>query len=252
MKNRIALAFLAVVGLSSFSACKAEEKPYAPKPVYSGKKANLPAVPSLPNKAKKEGDAYTVWGAIHDLRNEVHSKDFEGKEVTIVGYIVKTNYAVACQDDKAQGEREDPCVPKCAVHKTGKADPEGCTAPIPAFWVAESPDEKDFKTKAIPAKGWASNPASLFSMVEEIDAKAEKAELVDTFTQNKLPNPLPNVGAKVRITGNYGVTGATSSRGSESNPRTGIFKVTKLEYVEPPKLHAFLPGQTLRTPDVKK
>ncbi len=252
MKSRIAFAFLAVLGLPLLASCKADEKPYVPKPAYSSKKANLPAVPTLPNKAKKEGDAYTVWGAIHDLHNEVHAKDFEGKDVTIVGYIVKTNYTEACKDEKAAAENEEPCVPKCAVHKTGKADADDCKAPIPAFWLAESPDEKNYKTKAIPAKGWASNAAALFMMVEEIDSKGDKAEIVDTFTQNKLPNPLPNVGAKVRVTGTYGVTGATSSRGSESNPRTGIMKVTKLEYVEPPKLHAFLPGQTLRNASVKK
>jgi len=252
MKSCTAFAFVTLAGLSFLAGCKAEEKPYQPKPAYSGKKPNLPAVPSLPNKAKKEGDAYTVWGAVHDLRNEVHSKDFEGKEITVVGYIVKTNYAVQCQDEKVQGDNEEPCVPKCAIHKTGKADPEGCTAPIPAFWIAESADEKDYKTKAIPAKGWASNPASLFTMVEEVDAKGDKAEVTDTYTQAKLPNPLPNIGAKVRVTGTYGVTAGTSSRGSESNPRTGIIKVTKLEYVELPKQHAFLPGQTLRNPDVKK
>jgi len=251
MAHRTAFALLAGLGLSFLSGCREKEITYTPKPAYSGKKANLPAVPTLPNKAKKEGDAYTVWGAIHDLRNEVHTKDFEGKEVTIVGFIVKTNYANACADEKQQGENEEPCVPKCAVHKQGKADPEGCIAPIPAFWIAESADEKDFRTKAIPAKGWASNFAALGSMVEEIDAKEDKAELLDTYTQAKLPNPLPNVGAKVRITGNYGVTAATSSRGSESNPRTGIIKVTKLEYVEKPKKHAFLPGQTVRSADVK-
>jgi hypothetical protein len=250
MVNRSALVLLAA--LSFVAGCSEKEVTYTPKPAYSGKKPSLSAVPTLPNKAKKEGDAYTVWGAVHDLRNEVHAKDFEGKEVTIVGYIVKTNYANACADEKAPGENEEPCVPKCAVHKQGKADPEGCNAPIPAFWIAESADEKDYKTKAIPAKGWASNFAALFSMVEEIDTKNEKAELMDTYTQSKLPNPLPNVGAKVRITGNYGVTAATSSRGSESNPRTGIIKVTKLEYVDPPKQHAFLPGQKIRNADVKK
>lgn len=251
MMNRTALVLVAGLGLTLLPACKKEEKPYAVKPAYSGKKPNLPSVPSLPNKAKKEGDAYTVWGAIHDLHNEVHAKDFDGKEVSIVGTIVKTNYSVACKDDLKQAKDEDECVPKCAIHKQGKADPENCIAPIPAFWIAESAGEKDYATKAIPAKGWASNFAAVFSMVEEIDQKGDKAEILDVYTQTKIPNPLPNVGAKVKITGSYGVTAATSSRGSESNPRTGIMKVTKVEYLEPPKQHAFLPGQTIRNVDVK-
>lgn len=251
MAKRSAFILIGGLGLSLLGGCGSKEVQYEPKPTYSGKKPNMPAVPTLPNKSKKEGDAYTVWGAIHDLRSAVHSKDFEGKEVNFVGYVVKTNYATACQDENRQGDKEDPCVPKCAVHKQGKADPEGCIAPIPAFWIAESADEKDFRTKAIPVKGWVSNYAALYAMVEEIDSKGDKAELVDTYTQSKLPNPLPNLGAKVRVTGNYGVTAATSSRGSESNPRTGIIKVTKIEYVEKPKQHAFLPGQSVRNADVK-
>jgi hypothetical protein len=252
MTTRTAFAILAGLALSTLAGCGNKERPYQPKPAYSGKKANLPAVPALPNKAKKEGDAYTVWGAIHDLRSEVHAKDFEGKEVSIVGFIVKTNMETACQDDKKPAEGEDPCVPKCAVHKQGKADADDCAPPIPAFWIAEHADEKDFKTKAIPIKGWASNFAAVFSMVEEIDNKDDKAELVDTYSQNKLPNPLPNLGAKVKVTGTYGVTAATSSRGSESNPRTGILKVTKIEYLEKPKLRSFLPGMKIRTAENKK
>ncbi len=239
------------LALSSLAGCGAEDKGYAPKPAYSGKKAGLPTVPALPNKSKKEGDAFTVWGAMHDLRSEVHGKDFDGKETSIVGYIVKTNYEAGCADEKKQGESEEPCVPKCAIHKMGKEDPDGCIAPIPAFWIAEHNDEKEYRLKAIPVKGWASNFAAVYSMVDEIDSKDEKAEITDTFLQIKLPNPLPAAGAKVKVTGAYGITAATSSRGSESNPRTGIFKMTKLEYIEPPQKRVVLPGMKVRNPDKK-
>src|SRR5438105_4991199 len=136
-----------VLGLAlALWGCGPGEQPYQPKPAYSGgKKANLPTVPALPNKSKKEGDAFTVWGAMHDLRSEVHAKDFEGKEVNLVGYIIKTNYDIACKDEKKFGDGEEPCVPKCAIHKQGKADADDCIAPIPAFWIAEHGDEKDYK-----------------------------------------------------------------------------------------------------------
>src|SRR5438067_197310 len=136
MTTRTALALLAGLALLT-PACSQEEKTYPPKPAYSGKKANLPPVPALPNKSKKEGDAYTVWAATHDLRSDVHRHDFDGKEISLVGYIVKTNYDAACADEKKPGETEDPCVPKCAIHKQGKADTDDCNAPYPGFWIAE-------------------------------------------------------------------------------------------------------------------
>ena len=91
-------------------------------PAFSGRKANLPAVPTLPAKAIKQGDAYTVYGAMHHLRSRVHNADVNGKDITHVGYIVKTNLADA---------------PECAVHKTGKGDKDDCKAAVPAFWIAD-------------------------------------------------------------------------------------------------------------------
>ena len=51
-----------------------------------------------------------------------------GKDITITGYIVKTNL---------------PEAPACAVHKTGKGDKEDCKAAVPAFWIA---DEQQLRT----------------------------------------------------------------------------------------------------------
>ncbi len=251
ISRTIALGAALAAALSGWG-CGPKEQPYQQKPAYSGKKANLPAVPALPNKSKKEGDAYTVWGAMHDLHSEVHMHDFDGKEVSLVGYIVRSNVEAQCKDDKKFGDGEEPCVPKCAIHKQGKADPDDCVAPIPAFWIAEHNDEKDYKAKAIPIKGWSSNFAAIFSMVEKIDTDDEKAEIMDNIMGTKLPNPLPAVGAKVKVTGNYGVTAATGSKGSESNPRTGIMKMTKIEYIEVPEKRAVLPGMKVRNPNNKR
>ena len=50
------------------------------------------AVPTIPAKPKKEGDAYTIWGVTHELRSRVHREEVNGKKISLVGYVVKTNY----------------------------------------------------------------------------------------------------------------------------------------------------------------
>jgi hypothetical protein len=241
------LATFAAVGALAMlmGACGPEEKPYEPKPAYSGKKPTLPNVPTLPNKNKMDGDAYTVWGAMHDLRSEVHEKDFEGKQISIVGYVVKTNYQELCKD-KLNPVDDEICVPECAVHKTGTADPPDCHAPVPTFWIAESKDEKDLKRNAIAVMGWASNFAQIYSMVEEIDKSAEEAKMQDEFFGIDLPNPIPNVGGKVKVSGSYGINYSRSTGGTASNPATGIMTADKFTWIEPPPEPGVLPGQTVK------
>ena len=115
MNTRPRFVVLAVAACACLATaalgCGPEEEPYKPKPAVSGKKASLPGVPTLPQKVKKQGDAYTVWGVTHDLRSRVHNESVNGKKLTIIGYIVKTNYKDA---------------PACAVHKTGKVDLFDC------------------------------------------------------------------------------------------------------------------------------
>src|SRR4051812_2491278 len=152
----------------------------------------MPAVVSLPTKVKKQGDAFTIWGVTHDLRSRVHAEDVENKKISLVGYIVKTNYKDA---------------PACAIHKTGKGDPADCKSPIPTFSIA---DDKAEKVDMIDVMGWSSNFAQMFSLIEGIDkaAKGKEGEvkLTDEFWGGDLPNPLPNVGAKVKVTGTYAKT----------------------------------------------
>src|SRR5207237_865795 len=81
-----------------------------PHAAPSGVTVNLPPVPNVPQKPIKAGDAYTVWGASYQLRSRVHHKDVADKSLKVTGYISKRNLADA---------------PACAVHKTGKDDPEG-------------------------------------------------------------------------------------------------------------------------------
>jgi hypothetical protein len=225
-RKALAVAVAAGFSLASFG-CGGDEQPYVAKPAVSGKKPTLPAVPTLPTKKKKDGDAYTIWGIIHDLRSRVHHDEVDGKKVTIVGYVTKTNY------DQA---------PKCAVHKTGKGDPEGCNPPVPSFSIA---DEKGETKDTIDVMGWASNFAQMYSMIEAIDkaAKGKEGEvkLKDEFLGAELPNPIPNIGARVKVTGTYGVT-FTKGKGAAADPKHGILTYESFQLLEPAPEKAYLPG----------
>ncbi|HET9931009.1 MAG TPA: hypothetical protein VFQ35_09990, partial [Polyangiaceae bacterium] len=174
---------------------------------------------------------YTIWGAGYSLRSRVHRKEVAGKKLTLVGYINKTNLADA---------------PKCAVHKGGKADPENCKPPIPAFWICDAKDSP--LQECIKVMGWASNFAQIYDAIAEFDKGKENAEYNDTFWGVKIPNPLPAVGAKVSITGNYGVTFSQSSTGAEADPVMGLMSLQELKELEPAPELATLPGVKRKPP----
>jgi len=217
-----------VVLLAALPGCGQTEEPYKPVPAFSGRKASLPAVPTLPNKPIKVGDSYTVWGAQHHLKSRVHNVDVNGKELTITGYIVKTNL---------------PEAPECAVHKTGKGDKEDCKPPIPAFWIA---DEKSDQKNSIKVMGWASNFAQVYDAIEKYGAKTVGDKPVepvkDEFWGQDVPNPVPNVGAKVQVTGVFGVSFTKATSGVETDPLHGVMSLNKINYMEPPAEPATLPG----------
>ncbi len=211
--------------------CGDKEIPYQAKPAPSGMKATMPMVPNVPQRPLKSGDAYTIWGASYSLRSRVHHKDVAGKKISITGYIIKTNL---------------PDAPACAVHKTGKADPEGCNAPVPSFWIADSKDapEKD----AIRVMGWASNFSQIFDAIKAYD-KAEKSKKDETpeAVQDELwavpiPYPLPVKGAKVTVTGDYSTTFTKASSSTAADPIMGLMTYEKLTYIEKPTEKATLPG----------
>jgi len=228
----VALGLLA----SSFSVtgCNSggggDEGKYVPKAAPSGDRAALPAVPSLPKKEIKSGDAYTIWGASYYLRSRVHSKEVDGKDIKLTGYIIKTNLSEA---------------PPCAVHETGKEDPEDCKAPVPAFWIADTKDAKE--RDSIEVIGWASNFAQLYDAVKEYKTRegvkqVKDEPLTDNFWGVKIPDPLPNVGAKVTVSGTYGTTFTKATRGTEADPIMGILTYSEIVYLEPPAEVATLPG----------
>jgi hypothetical protein len=157
-----------------------------------------------------------------------------GKNLKVTGYISKTNLADA---------------PECAVHETGKEDPEGCSPPIPAFWLCDTKDAPD--KDCIKVMGWASNFAQLYDAIEAYDKeKDKKKEDVEPRTDNfwgvELPNPLPNAGAKVTVQGDYGTTFTRATSGAEADPIMGLITYEKIEYLEPPAEAATLPGMKKR------
>ena len=50
-------------------ACGKDAAKYEPVPAVSGVSAELPPVPSIPEKPIKNGEDYTVWGAAFQGRN---------------------------------------------------------------------------------------------------------------------------------------------------------------------------------------
>lgn len=207
------------------TGCGGEEVKYKPREAVSGAKANLPAVPNVPQRPIKNGDVYTVWGASYYLRSRVHRAEIAKKKITIGGYITKTNLMNA---------------PECAVHKGGKADPENCVAPIPTFWVGDKKDAPP--NESIKVLGWASNFAQIFDAIDEYDKGKEDAEYLDTFWGVKLPKPLPAVGAKVTVTGTFATTFTGASQGTEADPIMGILSYQSMTYEEEPTELATLPG----------
>jgi hypothetical protein len=215
---------LAVLGFSTLG-CGGEEVKYKPVPAVSGIKANMPPVPNLAKKPIKNGDAYTVWGVSYYLRNRVHTSEVQNKKLTVKGWITKTNLETA---------------PECAVHKGGEADPEDCSPPIPAFWIA---DEKDSpENESIKVMGWASNYAQVFDAIETFDKGKDDEEHMDTFWGINIPKPLPAKGAKVAVTGNYSTTFTGSSVGTEADPIMGLLHYQQITVESEAPEPATLPG----------
>jgi len=161
-------------------------------------------------------------------------KEVAGKKLTLVGYITKTNL---------------PDAPACAVHKGGKADPENCKPPIPAFWIADAKDAPI--NESIKVMGWASNFAQVWEAIQEFDKGKPDAEYSDTFWGVKIPNPLPAVGAKVSVTGTYSTTFTQSSTGAEADPVMGLLQMQEMKVLEEAPELATLPTVKRKPPRKK-
>lgn len=165
------------------------------------------------NLPQRQGDAYTVHGAIHALNARQHDTHLD-QPITIVGVIVDTNL---------------PRVDKCAIHKTGRADPPNCVTEIPAFTIADDARSSE----KIRALGWASNFAHVYEAFLQYRGKTTKPAtlLQDDIWGVDIPFPLPAVGATVRVTGRYGTMFTRASTGVLVDSDFGIITVDKVETV---------------------
>jgi hypothetical protein len=214
---------LSTIGLAALLAagagCGGDDNPYKPQQAWSGKHASLPAPPTLPNNPIKSGDSYTVYGAIHQLRSLLHGKDVTANPVTITGYVVDSNVGRA---------------PECAIHKTGKADPEHCDTEVPSFWIADN--KGDTKGQKIRVVGWARNYAVICDAMKQQKTlkpnEQPKEPVSDDILNQALPIPLPSIGAQVKITGSYNVAKTVVSD-MVSEPQGGVMAMTKMDTVQP-------------------
>ena len=224
------LAGVTIIAVGFGTGCGNDEIKYQPKPAATGPKASLPAPAQVPKQPIKAGDAYTSWGASYHLRSRVHHSSISGKVIKLTGYITKTNLMDA---------------PECAVHETGKEDPEDCIAPIPTFWISDNKDASE--ADSIKVMGWASNFAQLFDAIKEFKKrerlkKEDEDPLTDAFWGVKIPNPLPVKGAKVTVEGSYSTTFTKATTGAEADPIMGILTYDSMETHEPGPEVATLPG----------
>lgn len=213
---------LAVVLGAAIGCGGGDDNPYKPTPAWSGKAASVPAPPTLPTTPIKQGDAYTVYGAVHQLRSLMHAKDVTGPPaISIVGYIVDSNI---------------PRAPDCAVHKTGKADPEGCSTEVPSFWIAD--DKGNTKGLKVRVVGWARNYAVIYDAMQAYKKlkpgvpPTDKQLISDDMLAVTVPFPLPSIGAKVKITGAYNVAKTVVSD-MVSEPIGGVMALKTVETLEP-------------------
>lgn len=222
MRTTIGFASVfAMTALLSTSCSSGADEPYKPVPAWSGRKPNMPSPPTLSSAPIKVGDAYTIVGASHHLRSRMHQAEVTKNSITIQGYIVDENISTA---------------PACAIHKTGKADPEDCKAEIPSFWIADEKDAGPDKPR-IRVLGWAKNFATVYDAMQKYNPlkspPTEKQVVKDEMWQVDVPWPLPAKGAKVKVTGKYGFTFSKASTGLVSDPINGVMTYEKIDTVEP-------------------
>jgi tetratricopeptide (TPR) repeat protein len=187
-------------------------------------KLTLPPVPQIPPLPRRDGEHYTVWGASLALRLASHHGRTFDQPISVTGWIGHTNIAEA---------------PRCALHRPGVADPEGCSAPVPAFWLCDSLD--DARTDCLQVMGWASNYAQIWGASLQY-RKPDAEPYVDSYWGTEIPQPLPQRGAQVVVNGRYGITFTMSSTGLAADPIMGNLTYKKLQWLVPPPAVLKLPG----------
>jgi hypothetical protein len=228
LSRRLVLSAVALSGVLA-AACGGGDTPYTtPKEeLYDGgKKPALPTPPPPPSTPIKTSDGFTVYGASHYLRSQIHWKDVTANPITIVGYIVDTNV---------------PRAPKGCQHEQGKADKDCAdlntccpkTTDVPSFWIADA--KGDTTGPRIRVVRWARNYAVIYDAIDAYSKvkPGEKPDkpIHDDLYDVDLPFPLPAVGAKVKITGTYGVS-SHRLNSMVADPVNGVIEMDKIEQTE--------------------
>jgi hypothetical protein len=218
---------LLVLGISSLAAGCGEKLKYKPEPAYSGAKANIPAVPKIPDTASfKTGSNWTIYGLQHQLNNPRHRPEVEGKPATIEGYVVD-------------------------IYRPKEPTPKGIDcAPVkyepPHFYIADSKDEKN-PAKMITVMGYASSYIQQQMARDEYKKKNLDAAKIaalkpdDQYMDNNYSSQItilgePRIGSKVIVSGQFGSKYQEGQGGTRSSP-FGIIDVTshkkgKIDYKE--------------------
>jgi hypothetical protein len=184
----------------------------------------LPATPTLQDRPLRIGDAYTVWGASLFLRTPRHRAEVEARRISVTGVIGKTNL------DEA---------PRCAFHRPGLGDPEDCRPPVPTFWLCDSLDAP--ANDCVQVMGWASNFAQIWGAIMQPNGPGFGPYL-DEFWGNAVPEPIPQRGARLTVTGPYGVSFTGASTGVVADPIMGILTYGERTWISPPPGNPRLPG----------
>jgi hypothetical protein len=185
----------------------------------------IPPSPKFPEYPLRSGEAYTVWGAGVLLRSRDRHA-LRGVDLSITGVIGYTNLQDA---------------PGCVLHRPGVADPDGCTSPIPTFWLCDTLDAP--KSDCIRVLGWASNFAQIWGGIVEA-RKPDPEPYLDSFWGGVQPSPIPQRGARATVTGWYDSTFTLSTTGTSVDPVMGILTYKKLDWIEAPEGDPKLPGMS--------
>lgn len=228
---------LARLGVAGQVEPEGEATAEAPPPVSvvpSTVPVLLPPPSALTPPPLKVGDDFTVWGASYALRSRAHRSEVvsenEDHPITVTGYITRTNL---------------PDAPKCAVHRPGRADPEGCVSPFPTFWIGDTKDAAP--EDCISVIGWASNFAQVYEAIRAFDRR-NPSQYIDGFLGVGVPNPLPAVGAKVTVRGTYGTKVRVATAALEPDTTMGILTYRSYTVLEQAPELGTLPGVTRKTP----